>query len=210
MAARNDRGVSFWKSAKDRNSNRLCVNIPPFRACDQDATERRTRRAGGLSGTCRVEGGTGKLFFRTKKRHVAINAGMEFKSCNQAYVALQDLTPLLLTPLLLLKQRSFLFFTPRFDATTSAAIAKTPFETMIGSEMARTLHITQFSQYDRSSHAQPTKYADNKDDTHSNIESAARTPTLFFVAPKIRRVADTAMYRTANGISICFLGFSSA
>jgi len=69
-----------------------------------------------------------------------------------------------------------------------------------------TPYIAQFWEYDLSSHAQLTKNADKREDSPSKSERTARIFLLLFSAPTIRRVAKSAMNKTATGINMGLFG----
>jgi hypothetical protein len=106
-----------------------------------------------------------------------------------------------------LKQTGFLFSMPRTAATIRAETAKTPVEMITGREMKRTPYIAQFSEYDLSSQAHPTKNAERIEHSHKRTESAARAVLLFFALPTMTRATARMMYRDTAGISMGFFAF---
>jgi len=73
--------------------------------------------------------------------------------------------------------------------------------------MNSTPYIAQFSEYDLSSQAHPTKKADRREDSHNRIASAAKTVPLFFSPPTIISIVEITMYNKTAGISMGILAF---
>ena len=109
-----------------------------------------------------------------------------------------------------LRQTGFLFSMPRAAATIRAEPAETPVEMMPGREMKRTPYIAQFSEYDLSSQAHPTKNAERIEHSHKRTESTARAVLFFFTPPTTTRATERMMYRDTAGISMGFFGLSVA
>lgn len=86
--------------------------------------------------------------------------------------------------------------------------AKTPAVIMIGSEMKKKPYIAQFSEYDLSSQAQPTKNADTSEHSHNIMDRAERIFLLILKTPMTIRVPEIATKRITMGISMQFFFLS--